>query len=121
MALTSGTVTASNSSVNVNLVGANGDFMMMVKHTATLGAALTTGATVVQQMTCLDIDTASTVKQYLCVLTNTSITDKTSAVLTNSIYSTELDPATANFADAKYFDEASNGFLKSEQKAVLVY
>lgn len=124
MALTSGTVSASNSSVNVNLVGSNGDFMFMVKHTATLAAALTTDATVVQQMTCLDIETTITVKQYLCVLTNTNITASnaaSTAVLTQSIYAVDIDLVASNFADATYFDTASNGLAKAAQQSSLVY
>jgi len=124
MALTAGTVSASNSSVNVNLVGSNGDFMFMVKHTATLAAALTTDAVVVQQMTCLDIETTITVKQYLCVLTDTNITANaasSTAILTQSIYAVDIDPVASNFADATYFDTASNGLNKAAQQSSLVY
>ena len=124
MALTAGTLSAANSSVNVNLVGANGEFMFMVKHTATLAAALASDDIVAQQMTCLDIETTITVKQYLCVLTDTNITANaasSTAVLTQSIYAVDIDLVASNFADATYFDTASNGLAKAAQQSSLVY
>merc|ERR1712014_101385 len=52
-------------------------------------------------MTCLDIETTITVKQYLCVLTNTNITASnaaSTAVLTQSIYAVDIDLVASNFA-----------------------
>lgn len=124
MALTAGTLSAANSSVNVNLVGANGDFMFMVKHTATLAAALASDNIVAQQMTCLDIETTITVKQYLCVLTDTNITANaasSTAVLTQSIYAVDIDLVASNFAADNYLDSSSNGLNKSTQQSSLVY
>ena len=68
MALTSGTVTASNSTVQAFKVGTKGDFGINVTHSATLKDAITTTAIQVQQVTCLD--TYTTGKQWLCVLTD---------------------------------------------------
>jgi len=55
MALTSGTVTASNSTVQAFKVGTKGDFGINVTHSATLKDAITTTAIQVQQVTCLDV------------------------------------------------------------------
>jgi len=124
MALTAGTLSAANSSVNVNLVGANGEFMFMVKHTATLAAALASDNIVAQQMTCLDIETTITVKQYLCVLTDTNITANaasSTAVLTQSIYAVDIDLVASNFAADNYLDSSSNGLNKAAQQSSLVY
>jgi len=124
MALTSGTLSAANSNVNVYLVGASGEFMFTVKHTATLAAALTTDATIVQQMTCLDIETTITVKQYLCVLTDTNITANaasSTAILTQSVYSVDIDPVASNFTAANYFDTATHGLAKAAQQSSLMY
>ena len=70
MALTSGTVTASNSTVQAFKVGANGSFGINVTHSATLKDAITTTAIQVQQVTCLDVYTAKDPKQWLCILTD---------------------------------------------------
>lgn len=55
MALTSGTVTASNSTVQAFKVGTTGTFGLNITHSATLKDAITTTAIQVQQVTCLDV------------------------------------------------------------------
>jgi len=69
MALTTGTVSASNSTVQAFKVADAGILGINVTHTATLASALTTVAIQVQQVTCLDIYTTAPA-QYLCVLTS---------------------------------------------------
>jgi len=55
MALTSGTVTASNSTVQAFKVGTTGTFGLNITHSATLKDQITTTAIQVQQVTCLDV------------------------------------------------------------------
>merc|ERR1719336_1785966 len=69
MALTTGTVTVSNSTVQAFKVADAGILGINVTHNATLAKALTTVAIQVQQVTCLTIY-ATAPTQYLCIMTD---------------------------------------------------
>lgn len=126
MALTSGTVTASNSTVQAFKVADAGILGINVTHTATLGAALTTVAIQVQQVTCLDIY-ATAPKQYLCVLTDiANATTKNAATTTyrviHEVYSMDLDVKATVFSVAtNELNKAAKNLNDPAAKGALMY
>jgi len=113
MALTSGTVTASNSTVQAFKVGTKGDFGINVTHSATLKDAITTTAIQVQQVTCLDVYIAKDPKQYLCVLTDVATVspskEATTYKVTHEVWSMDTDVLTTNVAKTdKALNDATN-------------
>ena len=126
MALSSGTVTASNSTVQAFKVADAGILGINVTHNATLGAALTTVAIQVQQVTCLDIY-ASAPKQYLCVLTDiANATTKNAATTTyriiHEVYSMDLDVKASVFSVAtNELNKAAKNLNDPAAKGALMY
>ena len=125
MALTSGTVTASNSTVQAFKEADAGVFGINVTHTATLAATLATTAIQVQQVTCLDIYTTAPA-QYLCILTDIANVSKTTATSTfrviHEVYSMDTDVrATAFTLTAKALNDSTGNLLNAANKGALMY
>jgi len=125
MALTSGTVSASNSTVQAFKVGTNGDFGINVTHSAKLKTAITTTAIQVQQVTCLDVYIAKDPKQYLCVLTDVATVspnkEATTYKVTHEVWSMDTDVLTTNVPKAdKALNDATN-LGEAKNKSALMY
>ena len=125
MALTSGTVTTSNSTVQAFKVGTNGTFGLNVTHSAKLAKAITTTAIEVQQMTCLDVYIAKDPKQYLCILTDVATVnankEATTYKVTHMVYSMDTDVLATNVAKTdKALNDATN-LGDAKNKAAMMY
>ena len=125
MALTSGTVTTSNSTVQAFKVGTNGTFGLNVTHSAKLAKAITTTAIEVQQMTCLDVYIAKDPKQYLCILTDVATVnankEATTYKVTHMVYSMDTDVLATNVAKTdKALNDATN-LGAAANKSALMY
>jgi len=123
MALASG-LSAANSTVQAFTVGTAGLFGINVTHSATLSAAITSTAVIVNAVTCMDIFLTAPL-QYLCVLTDTQRVSGTGAAAVVRIihyaYAMELDLATANFTADTLLTEAAKGLNNSASKGTVVY
>ena len=123
MAFTSGTVTASNATVQAFKVGANGDFGINVTHSAKLAKTITTTAIQVQQVTCLDVYTTKPM-QYLCILTDVATVspnkEATTYKITHEVWSMDTDVLTTNVKEAaKALNDAANLGLAANKGSVM--
>ena len=124
MALTTGTVTTSNSTVQAFKIADAGILGINVTHSAKLASAITTTAIAVQQVTCLTIFTTPPA-QYLCVLTDIATVSASNATTTykviHEVYSMDTAVlASANTGTAKALNDATN-LTASANKASLMY
>ena len=124
MALTSGTVSASNSTVQAFKVGTNGTLGFNVTHTAKLKDKITTTAIEVQQVTCLTIFTTAPA-QYLCLLTDIATTtankEATKYKVTHEVYTMDAAVKATNVKEAaKALNDATN-LGAATNKSALMY
>ena len=124
MALTSGTVSASNSTVQAFKVGTNGTLGFNVTHTAKLKDKIDSTAIEVQQVTCLTIYTTAPA-QYLCLLTDIKTTSQSKEAskytVTHEVWSMDAAVKAANVKEtAKALNDATN-LGAAANKGALMY
>lgn len=100
------------------------ELSLIVTQTATLGAAITTTDTQVQQMTCFPTYTTAP-KQYLCFLADHNIdasTLTTTSVVSHQVWHSTIAPVTTSFATAtNLLDGAAVSLNLAAQKAFKIY
>lgn len=124
-AFTSGTVTAAKAQLDMFSVSAStGELSIILTQSATLGAAVTSTATEVQQMSCFPVYTTAP-KQYLCMMGVTTITAASltsTQITTHQVWHANTALLTTSFATAtNKLDAASASLNTAAQKAFKVY
>jgi hypothetical protein len=124
-AFTSGTVTAAKAQLDMFSVSAStGELSIILTQSATLGSAIASQNTEVQQMTCFPVYTTAP-KQYLCLMGVTTITASSLAstqITSHQVWHANTALLTSSFSTAtNKLDVASASLNTAAQKAFKVY
>lgn len=123
-AFTSGTVTAATSTIDMFTVTTTALLAITVTQKATLGSAIATQDTTIQQLTCFPTY-GTAPKQWLCFLGEAYMdasSATTTTVIKHQVWHSTLVPATASFNTAtNMLDGAAVSLNLAAQKAFKVY